>query len=365
MVVTPEDLTRDQRYHIRARRFWTALRYGWGIVRGLEVRLLGPEESRDAPLARRARVERGVLLDPEGREVVLDEAVQVDLEHLDADGHCPVLRGGPAPAIDPVAAAPRPDGACYLLTLRYVERPDRYIPSALGPRPDGSQALEPTVFRDGFAFDLVPWTPDAPDVEAEGGAVALGRVVDFGLSTMALTPEGRPYARAGDEPGGLVHALAHADLDRASAGLARWKADLRVALQRLLDPEGLERLRRLGPRGDLAELPARHLRDDPSPAPGWPALVEFFRRAESPHRPRHPLSVSCLARLEREEFRDRVRYIFRPDEISDRAIDHAHRAAALLWAVAPQWPAPAFPDLRGPGPEGRHTPDHHHHPRRP
>jgi hypothetical protein len=52
--------------------------------------------------------------------------------------------------------------------------------------------------------------------------------------------------------------------------------------------------------------------------------------------------VQCVARLSRDKFKERVRFIFHSDEIPDEAINHAHRAAGLLSAIVRQWPAPSF-----------------------
>jgi len=65
-----QDFKDEQKYHIEMRRLHNQTLYGWGVVRGLEVKRTGEREITISP---------GFAIDRDGRELVLTDAVRRDL----------------------------------------------------------------------------------------------------------------------------------------------------------------------------------------------------------------------------------------------------------------------------------------------
>ena len=75
MLVTADDLTKDQNYYLEKRRLHNRLLHGWGIVCGLEVR--GNPKS-GAPL--NVTICPGYALSPQGDEIYVPTEIQFDIE---------------------------------------------------------------------------------------------------------------------------------------------------------------------------------------------------------------------------------------------------------------------------------------------
>jgi hypothetical protein len=352
MVVSPDDLIRDQRYHKNKRRYWTRRLHGWGVVSGLVATKASPEQQSaygDSTTVL-VSITAGDVLDPIGREMTLTSDALVDVAHIDGQGNSIIYQGeGANPAAATAAALPASENHAYLLAIRYHEQKAKFVPSPTGPKPDGSEACEGTVFREGHVFQIFPATPGAAEALAAEdwvvlatvtypGSFATVKVVDDDKANFPIDPLDAPD----DAPDNLVHALAEGHLDRAEAHLSRWKTDIARGIHNLLELPGRIELERTGHHMNLEQVPAKFLKPSEADPVGSERLRDFLVRAESPFLSGRPISVQCVARLSRDKFKERVRFIFRSDEIPDEAIDHAHNAAGLLYAVVRQWPAPSF-----------------------
>lgn len=348
MVVSPEDLTRDQNYHIAKRRYWTRLLHGWGIARGLELELVEGEDGR--PLL---AITAGDALARDGAEITLARKATVDPKSEDGDGNARVVDGDLATPAGSSTAARRDAGATYLVAVRRREIPSRQVRAPLGPGPDGS-TCEATVLRDACAFRLFANGHATTAELSERGWVVLGAIADFGRDGQAIeTTPRQDFPLDSDEspadppgePGDVIAALNAGEPERAEKHLAAWKGGIERGLRTLLKPAAIARLVEIGPLGHLGQIPARLLADCPGDPDGARNLLRFYDRAKSPYDESSQVTLLCLARLSREEFAERVRLIFPRDEISDGVVRHAHRSAALVYALVKQWPAPTFREL--------------------
>ena len=334
MLVTPEDLTRDQEYHIKKRRYWVRRLHGWGAVSGLETdRYAGTPPKNYVSDAVLLSVTAGDALDVWGREINLSREALVDIAHMDAQCHSIIVSGDGANPSSAGTSPPFSAGATCLFAVRYREALARFVPSPGGQKADGSEACEPTLRIDSHVFALLPGGSGAAEAASEQGWVVLATIEHFNQTGMAVLPDDRddfpidPLDAAEDGADNMVRALAEGNLDRALGHLNRWEDDIARGLRRLLNTDGLVRLKEIGPRGRLEEIPAKYLALSHEHPLGSERLREFFIRTESPFEPHRKLSVVCISRLSRQEFTERVRFVFRSDEISDAAIHDAHRGS--------------------------------------
>src|SRR5262249_38312865 len=136
-------------------------------------------------------VSAGDALDPAGREISLRRAARVDLAHEDALGHCVIVSGDTANPFAAGATTVRRSGGTYLLAVCFDERPDRYVPSPTGPKPDGSDTPEATVIRDSYAFALLAADDEASATAQASGWVVLGTITNYGQTGMTITEDDR------------------------------------------------------------------------------------------------------------------------------------------------------------------------------
>ena len=137
------DLTQEQSYFREKARRHNRMLHGWGIVSGLAVRP-GPADSE-------LTIEAGYALDRYGDEIVVAEAVTVDLLTEDEDGNA-------------VAPCPQPDDhdRKRVRKRRSSERPlylaIRYAECASRPVPVG-ESVEYSRTRESFAVKLLTKLP--------------------------------------------------------------------------------------------------------------------------------------------------------------------------------------------------------------
>jgi len=151
-IVGPEDLTQEQDY-VRARmRRHNRMLHGWGVVCGLRVRA-GKE-------ACEVIVEPGYALDPCGEEIVVANAVSVDVCSEDMTGAAVSPRGGD-PWCGAVRVARDPEQA-YYLAIRYAERPSRAV-LAYGDGCGQEPACEYSRLQDRYELQVLDAPPDGYD----------------------------------------------------------------------------------------------------------------------------------------------------------------------------------------------------------
>jgi hypothetical protein len=137
------DLTQEQLYFREKARRHNRMLHGWGIVSGLDVRP-GPADGE-------LTVEPGYALDRYGEEIVVADAVIVDLLSEDDDGNA-------------VAPCPQPDDheRKRVRKRRSPERPlylaIRYAECASRPVPVG-ESVEYSRTRESFAIKLLTTLP--------------------------------------------------------------------------------------------------------------------------------------------------------------------------------------------------------------
>ena len=138
-----DDLTQEQLYFREKARRHNCMLHGWGIVSGLAVSA--------GPTGGELTVEPGYALDRDGDEIVVSEAVSVDLFSEDDDGYA-------------VAPCPQPDDQerKRVRMRRSPERPlylaIRYAECASRPVPVG-EAVEYSRTRESFAIKLLTKLP--------------------------------------------------------------------------------------------------------------------------------------------------------------------------------------------------------------
>lgn len=151
-LITPDDLTQEQRYHREKIRRHNRMLHGWGVVCGLYVRLgEGPCE---------VIVEPGYALGPYGDEIVVEQEVTVDLCHEDPDGNA-VSPCGDSDIWCSDVRTNRTPGQPLYLAIRYAEchtRPVRVMPGGCGCD-EGD--CEYSRIRDSFAIKVLSSLPDS------------------------------------------------------------------------------------------------------------------------------------------------------------------------------------------------------------
>jgi hypothetical protein len=120
-LVGPDDLTQDQLYFREKLRRHNRMLHGWGIVCGARVKRLPRDKSGCKVI-----VEPGYILGPYGDEIVIDEALTVDLcsEALVGDSADPCA--GSDPWCSDVRAE-RPADEFFYLAVRYEDCPTRPV----------------------------------------------------------------------------------------------------------------------------------------------------------------------------------------------------------------------------------------------
>ncbi len=126
-LITPDDLTQDQRYFRDKLRRHNRFLHGWGVVCGAGVR----KHTETGKVV----VEPGYVLGPWGDEIVIDDEVVVDLFHETTDG---LVHAGCADPADPWCSDVRVErrvGPTFYLAVRYDEcdtRPVRVATDVCG-----------------------------------------------------------------------------------------------------------------------------------------------------------------------------------------------------------------------------------------
>jgi hypothetical protein len=137
------DLTQEQLYFLEKARRHNRMLHGWGIVSGLGV--------RPGPAACELTVEPGYALDPRGDEIVVADAVIVDIRSEDEDGN--VVSPCPQPddhERERVRKSRLPEQSLYL-AIRYAECAARPVPVG--------ESVEYSRTRESFAVKLLTKLP--------------------------------------------------------------------------------------------------------------------------------------------------------------------------------------------------------------
>ena len=137
------DLTQEQLYFREKLRRHNRMLHGWGIVSGLDVRP-GPADSE-------LTIEAGYALDRDGDEIVVAEAVIVDLLSEDDDGNavapCPQPDDHERKRVRKRRSPARP----LYLAIRYAECASRPVPAG--------ESVEYSRTRESFAVKLLTKLP--------------------------------------------------------------------------------------------------------------------------------------------------------------------------------------------------------------
>ena len=121
-LLTVDDLEAEQAYHVDKQRLHNRISHGIGVACGLGV----------TPGEDEIRVETGMAIDCQGREVIVQVPIEIEL-----------------PAIERVA----------YLCVRYVESETQYAPVIGDPTDTESDGVMATRIREGFATEYLPEDP--------------------------------------------------------------------------------------------------------------------------------------------------------------------------------------------------------------
>jgi len=205
-IVSPDDLTQDQIYFRDKHRRHNRLLHGWGLVCGLVVERCAAPNPEDGEDPCRVRVTGGYALDPYGDEIVVPQAVVIDLCKQDLTGALACLPH------DDVWCQPveTPLSGTLYLAVRTVERAVKPVRAPTGCSCDES-ACEHSRYRDDHEFRLLADLPehyrvpcdDARYNPCEGvdacppcptsGWILLATVVMRGSAIAALTADNRRH----------------------------------------------------------------------------------------------------------------------------------------------------------------------------
>jgi hypothetical protein len=156
-LITPSDMTLEQRYFRDRLRRHNRLLHGWGVVCGAQVcRVAGPGQRGAEPWL--LRVSSGYILGPHGDEILIQKEVTIDLRSLGGRGEpdCPGSEGSD-PWCAPILV--KPDDSPVYLAVRFDEnmsRPVRVQPGGCGCDDSG---CEYSRWTDGYRFGLLPGCP--------------------------------------------------------------------------------------------------------------------------------------------------------------------------------------------------------------
>jgi hypothetical protein len=154
-VVTPEDLTQDQIYFRDKHRRHNRLLHGWGLVCGIVVERSAAPNPEDGQDPCRVRVTAGYALDPYGDELVVPQAVVINLCKEDLSGALACLPH------DDVWCRPvdAPRSGTLYLAVRVLERAVKPVRAPTGCSCSES-ACEHSRYRDDHEFRLLSELPE-------------------------------------------------------------------------------------------------------------------------------------------------------------------------------------------------------------
>jgi hypothetical protein len=192
-IVTPDDLTQDQRWIRDKLRRHNRMLHGWGVVCGARV--------RTGAKASEVIVEHGYVLGPFGDEIVIDRDVTVDVCHegLDASDAC-------IDSSDPWCAdvrINRQQGQVLYLAVRYAECDTRPVRTYAGLCGCDEAGCEYSRTRDTFALRLLtqlPATYDPMDSSRDFVSVISGDLPSTPAGVLVPEPCGRPCPPCPTEP---------------------------------------------------------------------------------------------------------------------------------------------------------------------
>ena len=153
-LITPDDLTQDQRYFREKQRRHNRMLHGWGVVCGVYVR------SGQNPCE--VIVEPGYILGPYGDEIIVEQEVTVDLCHEDPDGNA-LSPCGESDIWCSDVRSDRTPGEPLYLAIRYAEchtRPVRVMPGGCGC---DDTDCEYSRIRDSYAIKVLRALPSTYD----------------------------------------------------------------------------------------------------------------------------------------------------------------------------------------------------------
>lgn len=153
-LITADDLTQDQNYQREKHRLHNRLLHGWGIICGLEIKVL------DASKPLIITICSGYALSPQGDEIFVPTEFQFDLGKCFAgqDASCHSCAPAMSGAVDPAKD--------YFIAIRYIEcksRPVRVPPVGCGCDDTGCEFSR---IRDGFEVTCIDKLPDSHDAES-------------------------------------------------------------------------------------------------------------------------------------------------------------------------------------------------------
>ncbi len=161
-LITPSDMTLEQKYFRDRLRRHNRLLHGWGVVCGAQVCRV-PSATQSAAEPWQVRVTPGYILGPFGDEILIEKDATVDLR----TGKGAVAGGASDPWCAPVVVKPE-SGPLYV-AVRYEEdmgRPVRVQPGGCGC---GDSQCEYSRWTDGYRFGLLSECPigtqKPPDTE--------------------------------------------------------------------------------------------------------------------------------------------------------------------------------------------------------
>jgi hypothetical protein len=175
-LITPDDLTQDQRYFRDKLRRHNRLLHGWGVVCGARI--------KEGPDVCEIIVEPGYILGPYGDEILIDREVTVNLCREGLDGNAV---GPCGDALDPWCSDVRVErraGQTLYVAVRYAEcqaRPVRVHPGGCGCE---ETDCEYSRIRDSFAIKVLTRLPSSysdpmpqPDIDGVTRCAKSGDVV--------------------------------------------------------------------------------------------------------------------------------------------------------------------------------------------
>lgn len=168
-LITPDDLTQDQRYFREKARRHNRMLHGWGVVCGLYVR-----QGKDPC---EVIVEPGYALGPYGDEIVVEQDITVDLCHEDPEGNA-VSPCGESDIWCSDVRSERTPGEPLYLAIRYAEchaRPVRVMPGGCGCD-EGD--CEYSRIRDSYAIKVLRSLPSSYDPMPDPSAAEVLRCGD-------------------------------------------------------------------------------------------------------------------------------------------------------------------------------------------
>jgi hypothetical protein len=160
-LITPDDLTLGLEYLLRLQRRHNRLLHGWGVVCGAQVAPVIPAEGTGTARPWKVVVRPGYILDPYGREILIDTEVCFDLRRRCVTG---VTGQSCGEKVDPwcgdVFVKPETDGPLFV-AVQYKQvqsRPVRVQPVGCGC---DDSACEFSRWRDAFEICTLSECPES------------------------------------------------------------------------------------------------------------------------------------------------------------------------------------------------------------